>query len=110
VTSAWQFLALRFVQGLFLGGVQPAAYAIIGRLAPRGQQGTAYGLTFSATAMGHFVGPVLSGIVGATFGLRPVFVYTALLVAADAAWVAVGVPKVGGTDVEQPPAVPSEDA
>jgi len=110
VTSAWQFLALRFVQGLFVGGVQPAAYAIIGRLAPPGQQSAAYGLAFSATAMGLFVGPILSGIVGATFGLRPVFVYTALLVAADAAWVAVGVPKVGGTDREQPHEVPSEDA
>jgi predicted MFS family arabinose efflux permease len=58
--------------------------------------------------MGLFVGPILSGIVGATFGLRPVFVYTALLVAADAAWVAAAVPKVGGTDPEQPREVPSE--
>ncbi len=108
VTSAWQFLALRFVQGLFLGGVQPAAYAIIGRLAPPGQQSAAYGLTFSATAMGHFVGPVLSGLVGAAFGLRPVFVYTGLLVAADAVWVAALVRKVGGDSPEQPRQEPRE--
>jgi DHA1 family multidrug resistance protein-like MFS transporter len=91
VTAAWQFLALRFGLGLLSGGIQPAAYAIIGRKAPPGQQSAAYGLTFSATAMGNFTGPLLSGVMAASFGLRSVFIYTSLLVALNAAWVAFGV-------------------
>lgn len=110
VHSAWQLLALRFLQGLCVGGVQPAAYAIIGRLAPPGQQSTAYGLTFSATAMGHFTGPLLSGVVAATFGLRLVYIYTGLLVAANAVWVAAGVRKVEGSDAQPPQPVPQTGA
>ena len=96
VTTAWQFLLLRFAFGLFSGGIQPAAYAIIGSAAPPGRQSAAYGLTFSANAMGNFAGPVLSGLMAATFGLRPVFVYTAFIVAANAVWVATRVRHVGG--------------
>lgn len=97
VTSAWQLVALRFGLGLFSGGVQPAAYALVGRRAPRGQQSAAYGLTFSANALGSFTGPLLSGIVAASLGVRSVFVYTAALVAVNAAWAASSV-----RDVAQP--------
>lgn len=91
VTTAWQLLLLRFAFGLFSGGIQPAAYAIVGSVAPPGQQSAACGLTFSANAMGNFTGPILSGVMAAAFGLRPVFIYTALMVGANAAWVAARV-------------------
>lgn len=94
VRSAWQLLALRFVLGLCVGGIQPAAYALIGRLAPRAQQSSAYGLTFSATSLGNFSGPILSGFVAAGLGIRWVFVYTGILVALNALWVAAKVKEV----------------
>lgn len=102
VTSSWQYLALRFLQGLCVGGVQPAAYAIIGRVAPRDQQSTAYGLTVSATSIGHFCGPLLSGLVASALGLRPVFIYTGILVAVNAMWVTFAVRRVGGPEDQKP--------
>jgi hypothetical protein len=44
--------------------------------------------------MGNFVGPILSGLMAAAFGLRPVFIYTALIIAANAVWVAARVQHV----------------
>ncbi len=104
IHSPWQFLGLRFLQGLWVGGVQPAAYAIVGRTAPKGQQSAAYGLTFSATSLGHFSGPLLSGVIASIYGLRPVFTYTALLMAANAAWVALAVREVPGLGAAARPA------
>lgn len=89
-SAAWQLIAVRFVFGLFSGGIQPSAYAIIGYHAPPGQQSTAYGMTFSATAIGNLTGPIMSGALAAAFGLRPVFIYTAALIGANALWVAAG--------------------
>lgn len=96
VTAAWQLLVLRFILGLLNGGIQPAAHAIIGRAAPDGQQSAAYGLTFSANSLGSFTGPLLTGFLAASQGLRAVFIYTGLLVAVNAAWVAWRVREPGG--------------
>lgn len=91
VSTATQFLVLRFLLGLFVGGIMPATNALIGRLAPSGQQSAAYGLTFSATSIGNFLGPVLGSLVARSFGLAWVFLYTGTLLFLNAAWVFVAV-------------------
>lgn len=87
VTTGIQFLALRFIVGLLDGGTVPAAHAMVGRFAPCTQQSVVFGLTSSATSAGSFTGPLISGVVAASFGLRTVFVYTAAIAALNAAWV-----------------------
>lgn len=74
VTNIWAFLALRFGVGIFIGGMLPAANAIIGRSFPRAQRGQVYGITASATFMGSFLGPTLAGLVAARFGFSAVFI------------------------------------
>ncbi len=91
VQAPWQLIALRFGLGLFTGGIIPVASALIGRLAPADHQSAAYGLTFSATAMGSFLGPLLGGVVGSTLGLRWVFVTTAVLLVLNTLWVSMRV-------------------
>ena len=73
----WTFTAQRFAVGLFIGGILPTANALIGRLVPRAERGTVYGITASAMFLGNSMGPLTGGAVAAAFGLRWVFLVTA---------------------------------
>jgi MFS transporter, DHA1 family, multidrug resistance protein len=73
--------------GLFIGGILPTANALIGRSVPRETRGTIYGMTSSATFLGNSLGPLMGGGIAAGFGIRWVFVITAVLLAANLAWV-----------------------
>jgi DHA1 family multidrug resistance protein-like MFS transporter len=74
VTSYWEFLALRFGVGMFLGGILPAANAFAGRTFPRERRGHIFGLVSSATFLGMFVGPLSGGLIAAHFGFVTLFV------------------------------------
>src|SRR5438477_9019862 len=49
----WLFTAERFAVGLFIGGLLPAANALVGRLVARAERGAVYGLTSFAAFLGH---------------------------------------------------------
>jgi DHA1 family multidrug resistance protein-like MFS transporter len=89
------FVAERFGLGLFVGGILPAANALVGRLAVASHRGFVFGLTASATFMGNSLGPFTGGAVAATFGIRWVFVVTAALLLANLVWVWLTVPEPG---------------
>ncbi|MCW4115489.1 MFS transporter [Aurantimonas sp. MSK8Z-1] len=93
VGSYWQFLALRFAIGMFIGGILPTANALVGHVAPPAQRGLAYGVTASATFFGSFLGPFSGGSIAATFGIRWVFVLTTVLFFANLIWVRRTVPE-----------------
>lgn len=96
VRTSGQLIALRFCLGLFTGGIMPTASALVGRLAPVGRQSAAYGLTYSATSLGNFLGPLLGGVVASTLGLRAVFLTTAGLIALNTLWVTAKVRALNG--------------
>jgi MFS transporter, DHA1 family, multidrug resistance protein len=89
----WTFTAERFGVGLFIGGILPTANALVGRLVPRAERGTVYGITASAMFLGNSLGPLTSGAVAAAFGLRWVFLVTAAVLLANLAWVYYRVPE-----------------
>jgi MFS transporter, DHA1 family, multidrug resistance protein len=91
--SYWAFVLERFGVGLFIGGILPTANALIGRMAPRGDRGTIYGMTASATFLGNSMGPLTGGAIAASFGLRWVFLITAALLLANLVWVYFTVPE-----------------
>ncbi len=93
VTSYWGFVVERFGVGLFIGGILPTANALIGRMAARGERGTIYGMTASATFLGNSMGPLTGGAIAASFGLRWVFLITAALLLANLVWVYFTVPE-----------------
>ena len=93
VHSYWGFVLARFGVGLFVGGIIPAANALIGKMTPASERGFTYGTTASAYFLGNALGPLTGGVVGAAFGLRWVFVVTAALLFAALAWVYAVVPK-----------------
>jgi DHA1 family multidrug resistance protein-like MFS transporter len=65
--SYWTFTAQRFAVGLFIGGILPTANALVGRLVPRAERGTVYGITASAMFLGNSMGPLTGGAVAAAF-------------------------------------------
>ncbi|MGH7156252.1 MAG: MFS transporter [Acetobacteraceae bacterium] len=96
----WAFIAGRFALGCFIGGILPTANALVGRMVPRAQRGTVYGMTASATFLGNSFGPVTGGGVAAALGLRWVFVVTAALLFANLVWVYFTVPEFTGHSVD----------
>jgi len=92
-TSYWLFTVQRFGVGLFIGGILPTANALVGRLFPRAERGTVYGITASAMFLGNSLGPLSGGAVAAAFGLRWVFLVTAAVLLANLIWVYYRVPE-----------------
>src|SRR5216684_2743247 len=92
----WLFTAERFGVGLFIGGLLPAANAMVGRLVSRADRGAVYGMTSSAMFMGNSLGPLMGGAIAASFGLRWVFLLTAAVMAANLVWVYYRVPEYRG--------------
>jgi MFS transporter, DHA1 family, multidrug resistance protein len=89
----WLFVAERFGVGMFVGGLLPTANALVGRLVARSDRGAVYGMTSSAMFMGNSLGPLSGGAIAASFGLRWVFLMTAIVMALNLAWVYWRVPE-----------------
>jgi len=79
--------------GLFVGGLLPAANAMVGRLVSRAERGAVYGMTSSAMFLGNSLGPLLGGAIAASFGLHWVFMMTAIVMTANLFWVYYRVPE-----------------
>lgn len=92
VNEYWQFVALRFAAGMFLGGLLPTANALIARLVNPEHRGLAFGITATATFMGSFLGPLVGGTVAAVESVRAVFIIAGLFFLANFIWVYAVVP------------------
>lgn len=111
VDQYWQFLALRFLLGMFIGGILPTANALVGRLVALNQRALAYGVTASATFLGSFLGPLSGGAIAASFGIPWVFLITGELFLATFAWVFLMLPSpvaATGAYVPAEPAAPKD--
>jgi DHA1 family multidrug resistance protein-like MFS transporter len=93
IHNYFAFTALRFAVGLFIGGLLPTANALVGRLVPRSDRGTIYGMTSSAMFMGNSLGPLLGGFLAAGLGLSWVFLMTGAVLALNLIWVYYRVPE-----------------
>ncbi len=85
VQAPWQLVALRFLMGLTLAGLMPAITALIRRSAPDAAIGRILGFSQSAQYFGQIAGPFAGAAVAARFGMRAVFLATALTMLVAAA-------------------------
>jgi MFS family permease len=86
VTASWQLVGLRFLMGLALGGLLPCIASVIRHNVPDRIAGNVLGISISAQYAGQVVGPLSGGFVGGHIGMRAVFLGTAVLMAAGAAY------------------------
>jgi MFS family permease len=68
------FLLFLCATGLFQGAMVPGTNALIAARAPEGKQGSAFGLAASMQSLALLIGPLAGGAVGATLGIRLVYV------------------------------------
>ncbi len=93
VDSLWQLVLVRAAIGFCLGAAMPTSSAIVGLVTPENRRASAYSLTASASSFGLAAGPLVGGALGAVFGLRIVFLLTAVVLLLVAGAVAAIVPE-----------------
>lgn len=77
VTHPNQLIALRAIQGIFMGGIMPTANALLARATAPSRRGAVYGFAHSAQAGGRAVGPMVGAMVSNTYGMPSSFLTTA---------------------------------
>jgi MFS family permease len=75
---------LRFLMGLSLGGLLPCVASVIRHNVPERVVGTMLGYSTSAQYAGQVAGPLLGGFIGGHFGMRAVFLGTAVMMGVGA--------------------------
>lgn len=75
VTSPWQLLGLRLLQGV-ASGFFPAAIAYIASVSPRERSGYALGMLTTGQVAGNIMGPLVGGVLAKAIGYRPIFFVT----------------------------------
>ena len=93
VTSPWQLLGLRLVQGALTGTV-PAATALVASTAPKEKAGFRLGALQMVIFVAAGLGPALGGTFAELSGIRHSFFLTSALLAASGVMVLLGVKEV----------------
>ncbi len=104
VNSVWQLVALRFLQGLCIGGLLPSVNAILRKVTPTEMTSRVYGYNNSFVSFGSMLGPMTGGYVASLIGLRSVFWMTSALLVIAGLWVWHSLPKiqhVGETELHE---------
>ncbi|WP_034526638.1 multidrug efflux MFS transporter [Secundilactobacillus oryzae] len=78
VTSVWQLMALRFIQGIFSGYISNAN-ALMATQVPKQKSGQALGTLATGYVGGSLFGPLLGGILAEVFSYRVTFFITGAL-------------------------------
>ncbi|MFC6200323.1 MFS transporter [Lactiplantibacillus nangangensis] len=76
VTSVWQLVALRALQGVFAGFISNAQ-ALVASQAPRKYSGHALSTLITGAVSGQLFGPVIGGVLAQLFSIRNTFFITA---------------------------------
>lgn len=79
--SAYALAVVALVIGLGLGCAQPVTLTLIYSRAPEGRSGEALGMRMTLNQMTHIAVPIVFGSLGTAFGLAPVFIGNALILA-----------------------------
>jgi MFS family permease len=79
--GALALAAVAFVLGLGMGCAQPVTLMLIFNRAPQGRSGEALGMRVTINQFMHITVPVVFGSLGSAFGVAPVFITNALIMA-----------------------------
>ncbi|MFM1655286.1 MFS transporter [Brevibacillus sp. B_LB10_24] len=88
VTQVWQLVVLRFLLGMFIGGLLPSVNSLLRRATPTHMISRVYGFNNSFLAFGSMLGPTIGGLLAGYVSLKGVFLMTGLLLLINSGWVA----------------------
>jgi len=80
-SDAFALAAVALGLGLGMGCAQPVTLMLIFSRAPEGRSGEALGMRVTINQLTHIAVPVLFGTLGSAFGVAPVFITNALILA-----------------------------
>ena len=83
VKDVWLLSALSFALGLALGCGQPVTLLLSYNRSPEGRTGEATGIRFALNHLAHSTLPIVAGALGSAFGVAPVFMMIAAVLAAS---------------------------
>ncbi|MFI2858533.1 MFS transporter [Paenibacillus sp. JSM ZJ436] len=87
VTDVWQLVAVRFMMGIFLGGLLPSVNALIRSYTPDGMESRAFGFNTSALALGNMLGAIAGGFMAGLIGIEGLFIVSGSLLLINMIWV-----------------------
>ncbi|HET8841855.1 MAG TPA: MFS transporter, partial [Ktedonobacteraceae bacterium] len=77
VNVPWLFVVIRFVEGMLISGLSPAALSMVGDTIPLERQGRWIGFLTTAQAVGIALGPGIGGFLYQTLGFTSPFLLSA---------------------------------
>ncbi|MBI4765163.1 MAG: MFS transporter [Deltaproteobacteria bacterium] len=86
VTNIYQLLILRGGLGVFFSGVIPTINTIVRRSTPPNNQGGIFGIFQSGLLLGNMAGPLIGGILAASFGIRSIFIISTCIYCIALLW------------------------
>lgn len=87
VSSVWQLIAVRFLLGMFMGGLLPSVNALIRKYTPDGMESRAYSFNSSTLALGNVVGPIVGGSLSGLIGIQGIFIMSGIFLLLNVLWV-----------------------
>lgn len=87
VQSVTQLAAVRFMMGVFMGGLLPSVNALIRSYTPEGMESRAFGFNTSALALGNMLGAVIGGVLSGFIGIEGLFIMSGCMLLVNMVWV-----------------------
>lgn len=87
VQTVWQLIIVRFLMGMFMGGLLPSVNALIRTYTPDGMESRAYGFNSSTLALGNMLGSLIGGFLSGFIGIEGIFIMSGVLMLFNTIWV-----------------------
>ncbi|WP_181873089.1 MFS transporter [Fontibacillus phaseoli] len=87
VQSVWQLILIRFLMGIFMGGLLPSVNALIRFYTPDGMESRAFGFNSSTLALGNMLGSLVGGFLSGFIGIEGIFIISGILLLINTIWV-----------------------
>ncbi|GIP43352.1 MFS transporter [Paenibacillus sp. J45TS6] len=87
VHSVWQLVVIRFLMGVFMGGLLPSVNSLIRKYTPDGMESRAFGFNSSTLALGNMIGAVVGGFLSGFIGIEGLFIISGVLLLINVVWV-----------------------
>ncbi|WP_040676422.1 MFS transporter [Paenibacillus sanguinis] len=87
VQSVWQLITVRFMLGIFMGGLLPSVNALIRHYTPDGMESRAFGFNSSTLALGNMLGSLIGGFLSGYIGIEGLFIISGSLLIINTLWV-----------------------